>query len=95
MPCRLMRLCVWGSSAAGTPCDAESQPLPPAVCGYPAPSPAGSPFSLLSLANNCGMASSLAGVQHRFLQLLRRRLCEPCCDDERGGCPTASVKMMT
>lgn len=40
------------------------------------PPPAGSPFSLLSLANNCGMAASLAGVQQRFLQLLRRRLCE-------------------
>ena len=37
---------------------------------------AGSPFSLLSLANNCGVAATLEGVEQRFLQLYRRRLCE-------------------
>ncbi|PRW20279.1 epsilon tubulin [Chlorella sorokiniana] len=37
-------------------------------------SPVGSTFSLLGLANNCGMAATLAGAQQRFLQLYRRRL---------------------
>ena len=35
---------------------------------------AGLPFSLLCLANNCGIGATFAAMQHRFQQLYRRRL---------------------
>ncbi len=35
---------------------------------------AGVPFSLLCLANNCGMGATFAAMQQRFQQLYRRRL---------------------
>lgn len=38
------------------------------------PRHAGAPFSLLCLANNCGMGGVLGGMHQRFSQLYRRRL---------------------